>query len=64
MIGARPCINALEEIRSILSSDDAARCVRLHGVSFDAIWPQELLRASSDEKIRNFVRHRLPDAGP
>jgi len=48
-------INALEEVRSILSSNDATRCVRHHGISFDAIWPRELLRGSSDEKIRNFV---------
>jgi len=58
-IEPRLVIRMLEETRALVLSDDANHCVRNHGLSFDGIWPGEELRKSGNEKVKNFVDHRL-----
>ncbi|RYD18016.1 MAG: hypothetical protein EOP88_24100 [Verrucomicrobiaceae bacterium] len=51
---------ALESTLEIVSSYDAGRCHKLHGIDFTEIWPREVLVAAQSPPIANFVKHRLP----
>jgi hypothetical protein len=57
---SRAAIDELEGARAALTSKETARCVAISSLDFSAVWPHELLRASENERIRQFVARRLP----
>jgi len=60
LIDSRIVIIQLELARTIIASPDALKCTSSHGLDFNVIWPRELLDASQDSRLRNFVKLRLP----
>lgn len=63
-LDSRACIRALEQVLTIIRSPAAEKCSRLHGIRFDPVWPREALEAATDPRLRNFVKHRLPEEAP
>jgi hypothetical protein len=63
-LDSRACIRALEQVLTIIRSPAAEKCSRLHGIRFDPVWPRKALEAATDPRLRNFVKHRLPEEAP
>jgi len=59
LIESRVAVDQLELVRKTVTSPGAAKCSGVHEIDFSAIWPLQTLREAKDEKIRNFVKHRL-----
>ncbi|MFC7339024.1 hypothetical protein ACFQY0_17650 [Haloferula chungangensis] len=60
MIDSRGAIIQLEHARKVVLSREAIRCCEGCLIDFDKVWPRQVLLASKDERLRNFVKHRLP----
>ena len=59
LIGERPVVNLLEEIREVLISRNAEKAASLWGFDFHEVWPIEELKTSGSEKVARWVEHRL-----
>jgi len=59
LIGERPVVNLLEEIREVMSSPIAEKAANLWGIDFRQVWPKEDLKASGGEKVARWLEHRL-----
>ena len=59
LIGERPVVNLLEEIREVMSSPNAEKAANLWGIDFREVWPREELKASGGEKVARWLEHRL-----
>ena len=59
LIGERPVVNLLEEIREVMSSRNAEKAAELWGIDFREVWPLEELRACGSEKVARWLDHRL-----
>ncbi len=59
LIGERPVVNLLEEIREVMSSPNAEKATNLWGIDFREVWPKEELKASGGEKVARWLEHRL-----
>jgi hypothetical protein len=59
LIGERPVVNLLEEIREVMSSPNAEKAANLWGIDFRQVWPKEELKASGGEKVARWLEHRL-----
>jgi hypothetical protein len=60
LIESRDAIDQLERVRTTVTSPHAIKCTTAHAIDFSEIWPRQLLLEATDERIRNFVKHRLP----
>jgi hypothetical protein len=59
LLGERPVVNLLEEIREVVSSQNAERVAKLWGIDFREVWPMEELKTSGGEKVARWLEHRL-----
>ena len=59
LIGERPVVNLLEEIREVMSSRNAGKAAALWCFNFREIWPMEELKTSGGEKVTRWLEHRL-----
>lgn len=59
LIGERPLVNLLEEIREVMCSCNAAKAAELWGFDFREVWPIEELKSSGSEKVARWLEHRL-----
>jgi hypothetical protein len=59
LIGERPVVNLLEEIREVMSSPNAEKAANLWSIDFREVWPREELKASGGEKVVRWLEHRL-----
>ena len=59
LIGERPVVNLLEEIREVMSSRDAGKADKLWGIDFRQVWPLDELKACCSEKVARWLEHRL-----
>ena len=59
-VPSRAVIDRLEHLLEIFVSREAATCVTRYEVDFNGIWPRDLLLDARDQRLRNFVKHRLP----
>lgn len=62
-IDSRPAISQLELARSVISSKEALKCATKYGVDFSGIWPRTLLAEATDQRLQNFLKHRIPPDG-
>ncbi len=60
LLVTRAVIIPLEKVLKIVTSADALKCVSIHNIDFDRIWPRELLATAKDARLQNFVKYRLP----
>jgi len=61
-LGPRGAIVPLEQTLKILIAPDASKCTAKFATNFSTVWPKQLLLETTDERIRNFVKHRLPSS--
>lgn len=54
-------IKALEDVLAVTRTEDALKCNRTYGIDLRSAWPRDVLAKAKNEKIRNFVKFRLPD---
>jgi hypothetical protein len=59
LIGERPILKLLEEIRKVMSSRNAGKAATLWSFDFREAWPLEELKACDGEKIARWLEHRL-----
>ena len=59
LIGDRPVVNLLEEIREVMISRNAEKATNLWGFDFRKVWPIEELKTPGGEKIARWLAHRL-----
>ncbi len=59
-LGPRGAIAPLEQTLKIMKGSDARQCTAKFATNFSTVWPKQLLLETTDERIRNFVKHRLP----
>jgi BMFP domain-containing protein YqiC len=59
-VDSRPAIDRLERTLKIATSRDAAKCTITYDVNFAGIWPRDSLAKAKDQRLENFVKHRLP----
>ena len=59
LIGERPVVNLLEEIREVMSSRNAEKAAKLWGIDFREVWPMEELKTSGGDKVERWMEHRL-----
>lgn len=63
-VESRPVIERLEQALKIVSSPEVEKCIRQFKLDFALIWPRDLLEKSADQRLQNFVKHRLPPPSP
>jgi hypothetical protein len=59
LIGERPVVNLLEEIREVMISRNAENAANLWGFDLRKVWPMEELKASGSEKVARWLEHRF-----
>jgi hypothetical protein len=59
LIGERPVVNLLEEIREVMISRNAENAANLWGFDLREVWPMEELKASGSEKVARWLEHRF-----
>ena len=59
-VGERAVVNLLEEIRDVISSQNAEKASELWGFDFSAVWPMEELGKAGNGKIARWMEHRFP----
>jgi hypothetical protein len=59
LIGERPVVNLLEEIREVMISRNAENAANLWSFDLRKVWPMEELKASGSEKVARWLEHRF-----
>ena len=59
LIGERPIVNLLEEIRGVIGSRNAGKATNLWGFDFREAWPMDELKVCGSEKVIRWLEHRL-----
>lgn len=59
VLGERPVVNLLEEIREIVTSPNAEKAAQLWSFDFSEVWPMAELRNAGDGKIAGWLEHRF-----
>ncbi len=59
LIGERPVVNLLEEIREVMISRTGEKAATLWDFDFPEVWPMEELKTTGCEKVARWFEHRL-----
>ncbi len=59
-LSERAVVNILDEIREVLSSQEAEKSSKLWGFDYSCVWPFEQLREFKWAKIARWLEHRFP----